>query len=128
MQICRWRYLFSTREQIWMFFTIQYWMLYTTWWENCERLCWSQFAYMILWIACSKLQATSRHTYGCRKDFKVLNRLGITLIWFGWAWVCSVQLVEIVPSALVLYILRKMPPKRMGGQYHPIRWRKQLLA
>jgi hypothetical protein len=30
-------------------------------------------------------------------------------------------LVEIVPSALVLYILRKMPPKRMGGQYHPIR-------
>jgi hypothetical protein len=31
------------------------------------------------------------------------------------------MLVEIVPSALVLYILRKMPPKRMGGQYHPIR-------
>jgi len=31
------------------------------------------------------------------------------------------MLVEIVPSALVLYILRKLPPKRMGGQYHPIR-------
>jgi hypothetical protein len=31
------------------------------------------------------------------------------------------MLVEIIPSALVLYILRKLPPKRMGGQYHPIR-------
>ncbi|KAL4201151.1 hypothetical protein AMTRI_Chr02g257130 [Amborella trichopoda] len=30
-------------------------------------------------------------------------------------------LAEIVPSALVLYILRKLPPKRISGQYHPIR-------
>jgi hypothetical protein len=30
-------------------------------------------------------------------------------------------LVEIIPSALVLYILRKLPPKRISGQYHPIR-------
>jgi hypothetical protein len=30
------------------------------------------------------------------------------------------MLVEIIPSALVLYILRKLPPKR-SGQYHPIR-------
>lgn len=31
-------------------------------------------------------------------------------------------LVEIVPSALVLYILRKLPPKRVpSAQYHPIR-------
>eukprot|EP00850_Spirogloea_muscicola_P021008 SM000233S07979 [mRNA] locus=s233:93811:95986:+ [translate_table: standard] len=30
-------------------------------------------------------------------------------------------LVELVPSALVLYILRKLPPKRMTGQYHAIR-------
>ncbi|CAK9220419.1 unnamed protein product [Sphagnum troendelagicum] len=30
------------------------------------------------------------------------------------------MLVEIIPSALVLYILRKLPPKR-PGQYHPIR-------
>lgn len=30
-------------------------------------------------------------------------------------------LVEIIPSALVLYILRKLPPKRLSGQYHPIR-------
>jgi hypothetical protein len=82
--------------------------------------------------SCEMLAANCRQHLGTHmvvvKTSKVLNRLGITLIWFGWAWVCSVQLVEIVPSALVLYILRKMPPKRMGGQYHPIRWRKQLLA
>ncbi|GMN49859.1 hypothetical protein TIFTF001_019016 [Ficus carica] len=30
-------------------------------------------------------------------------------------------LVEILPSALVLYILRKLPPKRVSAQYHPIR-------
>ncbi|KAA8515491.1 hypothetical protein F0562_018898 [Nyssa sinensis] len=31
------------------------------------------------------------------------------------------SLVEILPSALVLYILRKLPPKRVSAQYHPIR-------
>lgn len=30
-------------------------------------------------------------------------------------------LVEIIPSALVLFILRKLPPKRVSAQYHPIR-------
>ncbi|XP_075477455.1 tobamovirus multiplication protein 1-like [Primulina tabacum] len=30
-------------------------------------------------------------------------------------------LVEILPSALVLFILRKLPPKRISAQYHPIR-------
>ncbi|RCV46840.1 hypothetical protein SETIT_9G563400v2 [Setaria italica] len=29
-------------------------------------------------------------------------------------------LVEIVPSSLVLFILRKLPPKRGIAQYHPI--------
>ncbi|GMI77525.1 hypothetical protein HRI_001421800 [Hibiscus trionum] len=29
-------------------------------------------------------------------------------------------LAEILPSALVLYILRKLPPKRISSQYHPI--------
>ncbi|KAL9255087.1 Tobamovirus multiplication protein 1-like protein [Drosera capensis] len=29
-------------------------------------------------------------------------------------------LVEILPSALVLYILRKLPPRRISAQYHPI--------
>lgn len=31
------------------------------------------------------------------------------------------MLVEILPSALVLYILRKLPPKRISAQYNPIR-------
>ncbi|XP_065878510.1 tobamovirus multiplication protein 1 [Euphorbia lathyris] len=31
------------------------------------------------------------------------------------------MLAEILPSALVLYILRKLPPKRISAQYHPIR-------
>ncbi|GMH15792.1 hypothetical protein Nepgr_017633 [Nepenthes gracilis] len=31
------------------------------------------------------------------------------------------MLVEILPSALVLYILRKLPPKRISALYHPIR-------
>ncbi|KAK4805033.1 hypothetical protein SAY86_004850 [Trapa natans] len=31
------------------------------------------------------------------------------------------MLVEILPSALVLYILRKLPPKRISAQYHAIR-------
>lgn len=31
------------------------------------------------------------------------------------------MLVEILPSALVLYILRKLPPKRVTAQYQPIR-------
>lgn len=31
------------------------------------------------------------------------------------------MLVEILPSALVLYILRKLPPKRVSAQYQPIR-------
>ncbi|GER54908.1 tobamovirus multiplication 1 [Striga asiatica] len=30
-------------------------------------------------------------------------------------------LVEILPSALVLYISRKLPPKRVSAQYHPLR-------
>lgn len=30
------------------------------------------------------------------------------------------SLAEILPSALVLYILRKLPPKRVSAQYHPI--------
>ncbi|CAO2842564.1 unnamed protein product [Amaranthus hypochondriacus] len=30
------------------------------------------------------------------------------------------MIVEILPSALVLFILRKLPPKRVSGIYHPI--------
>ncbi|KAJ0974768.1 hypothetical protein J5N97_016733 [Dioscorea zingiberensis] len=31
------------------------------------------------------------------------------------------MLTEVLPSSLVLYILRKLPPKRVSAQYHPIR-------
>ncbi|KAL6658047.1 hypothetical protein ACP70R_004294 [Stipagrostis hirtigluma subsp. patula] len=31
------------------------------------------------------------------------------------------MLTEILPSALVLFVLRKLPPKRVSAQYHPIR-------
>ncbi|MCO5602346.1 hypothetical protein L7F22_056477 [Adiantum nelumboides] len=30
-------------------------------------------------------------------------------------------IVEIIPAALVLFILRKLPPKRVTGHYHAIR-------
>ncbi|KAJ0681821.1 hypothetical protein HanPI659440_Chr16g0640411 [Helianthus annuus] len=30
------------------------------------------------------------------------------------------MIVEILPSALVLFILRKLPPRRVSDQYHPI--------
>ncbi|KAK6934440.1 THH1/TOM1/TOM3 domain [Dillenia turbinata] len=36
-------------------------------------------------------------------------------------------LVEILPSALVLYILQKLPPKRVSAQYHPISCPKHIL-
>ncbi|KAL5972687.1 hypothetical protein ACLOJK_039492 [Asimina triloba] len=38
------------------------------------------------------------------------------------------ELAEILPSALVLYILRKLPPKRVSAQYHPIRRRERNLS
>lgn len=46
-------------------------------------------------------------------DLDVMNHPILNFIYY--------MLVEILPSALVLFILRKLPPKRMSGQYHPIR-------
>ncbi|KAK7359757.1 hypothetical protein VNO77_01722 [Canavalia gladiata] len=43
----------------------------------------------------------------------VLNHPLLDLIYY--------MLVEILPSVLVLFILRKLPPKRISAQYHPIR-------
>ncbi|KAI3525570.1 hypothetical protein L2E82_01821 [Cichorium intybus] len=34
---------------------------------------------------------------------------------------CYYMIVEILPSALVLFILRKLPPRRVSDQYHPIK-------
>ncbi|XP_057976570.1 tobamovirus multiplication protein 1-like isoform X2 [Malania oleifera] len=46
-------------------------------------------------------------------DIDVLDHPILNLIYY--------LLVEIVPSALVLFILRKLPPRRVSDQYHPIR-------
>ncbi|KAH7652786.1 hypothetical protein IHE45_19G039800 [Dioscorea alata] len=45
-------------------------------------------------------------------DVDVLYHPVLNLIYY--------MLVEILPSALVLFILRKLPPKRVSDQYHPI--------
>ncbi|XP_075674747.1 tobamovirus multiplication protein 1-like [Castanea sativa] len=46
-------------------------------------------------------------------DFDILNHPILNLIYY--------LLVEIVPSALVLIVLRKLPPRRVSDQYYPIR-------
>ncbi|KAF5731935.1 putative virion binding protein [Tripterygium wilfordii] len=46
-------------------------------------------------------------------DIDVLDHPILNLIYY--------MLVEILPSALVLFILRKLPPRRVSDQYHPIR-------
>eukprot|EP00252_Welwitschia_mirabilis_P025053 TRINITY_DN7684_c0_g1_i1.p1 TRINITY_DN7684_c0_g1~~TRINITY_DN7684_c0_g1_i1.p1 ORF type:complete len:275 (+),score=21.82 TRINITY_DN7684_c0_g1_i1:79-903(+) len=45
-------------------------------------------------------------------DLDVMNHPVLNLVYY--------MLVEILPSALVLFILRKLPPKRVSRQYHQI--------
>eukprot|EP00250_Pteridium_aquilinum_P016663 c23229_g1_i1 orf=284-1171(-) len=45
-------------------------------------------------------------------DLDVLNHPLLNLVFY--------MVVEILPSGLVLFILRKLPPKRISAQYHPI--------
>lgn len=45
-------------------------------------------------------------------DLDVLDHPILNLIYY--------MLVEVVPSALVLFILRKLPPRRVSDRYHPI--------
>ncbi|KAF9587796.1 hypothetical protein IFM89_005671 [Coptis chinensis] len=53
---------------------------------------------------------------------KKLHEVGsVTAICFTCFVIRCFVLAEILPSALVLYILRKLPPKRVSAQYHPIR-------
>ncbi|XP_056164327.1 tobamovirus multiplication protein 3-like [Syzygium oleosum] len=53
---------------------------------------------------------------------KKLQEVGyVTTICFLCFLVRCIMLVEILPSSLVLFILRKLPPKRGITQYHPIR-------
>ncbi|WVZ25383.1 hypothetical protein V8G54_003927 [Vigna mungo] len=51
--------------------------------------------------------------FGKNTDLDVLNHPILNLVYY--------LMVEIVPSALVLFILRKLPPRRVSDQYHPIR-------
>ncbi|XP_040869048.1 tobamovirus multiplication protein 3 isoform X3 [Glycine max] len=53
---------------------------------------------------------------------KKLQEVGyVTTICFLCFLVRCIVVVEILPSSLVLFILRKLPPKRGITQYHPIR-------
>ncbi|KAE8721801.1 Tobamovirus multiplication protein 1 [Hibiscus syriacus] len=51
--------------------------------------------------------------FDAKADLDVLDHPILNLIYY--------MLVEILPSALVLFILRKLPPKRFSVQYHQIR-------
>ncbi|KAJ9538084.1 hypothetical protein OSB04_030817 [Centaurea solstitialis] len=46
-------------------------------------------------------------------DIHVLNHPILDFVYY--------MIVEILPSALVLFILRKLPPRRASDQYHPIK-------
>lgn len=51
-------------------------------------------------------------TFDANASLRVLDHPILDLIYY--------TVVEILPSALVLFTLRKLPPKRISGQYHPI--------
>lgn len=56
-------------------------------------------------------------------NYTFVNYLSINLflcIFINWKEKNKWQVVEVLPSALVLFILRKLPPKRVSAQYHPI--------
>ncbi|KAL8172442.1 hypothetical protein V2J09_024246 [Rumex salicifolius] len=57
--------------------------------------------------------AVTLSTFDSDASLDVLDHPILDLIYY--------MLVEILPSALVLFILRKLPPKRVSAQYHPIR-------
>ncbi|CAN6300289.1 unnamed protein product, partial [Urochloa humidicola] len=59
-----------------------------------------------------KLQEMCLNAFDKAADLDVLNHPILNFFYY--------LLVEIVPSALVLFILRKLPPKRGITQYHPI--------
>ncbi|MED6185272.1 E3 ubiquitin-protein ligase tom1 [Stylosanthes scabra] len=61
-------------------------------------------------IRCTMLAVSA---FNDEADLDVLDHPILNLIYY--------LLVEIVPSGLVLFILRKLPPRRVSDQYHPIR-------
>ncbi|KAK9117940.1 hypothetical protein Scep_016033 [Stephania cephalantha] len=61
----------------------------------------------------NKLQEMFFDAFDKDADLDVLNHPILSFLYY--------LLVEILPSSLVLFILRKLPPKRGITQYHPIR-------
>ncbi|KAK8501929.1 hypothetical protein V6N12_019668 [Hibiscus sabdariffa] len=60
-----------------------------------------------------KLHEVVLSAFDSNASLDVLDHPVLNLIYY--------MLVEILPSALVLYILRRLPPNRISAQYHPIR-------
>ncbi|MBA0842810.1 hypothetical protein Goarm_002614 [Gossypium armourianum] len=60
----------------------------------------------------NKLQEMCFDAFDKAADLNVLNHPVLNFIYY--------LLVEILPSILVLFILRKLPPRRGITQYHPI--------
>ncbi|KAK9673926.1 hypothetical protein RND81_12G199100 [Saponaria officinalis] len=71
---------------------------------SITAICFTCFLIRCFMVALSAFNANA--------SLRVLNHPILDLIYY--------TLVEILPSALVLFILRKVPPKRVSGQYHPI--------
>ncbi|KAM7252461.1 hypothetical protein ACFE04_024344 [Oxalis oulophora] len=59
-----------------------------------------------------KLYEVTLSAFNKDADLDVLDHPILNFIYYA--------LVEIVPSGLVLFILRKLPPRRVSDQYHPI--------
>ncbi|KAL9236319.1 hypothetical protein vseg_011005 [Gypsophila vaccaria] len=72
---------------------------------SITAICFTCFLIRCFMVALSAFDADA--------SLRVLDHPILDLIYY--------TLVEILPSALVLFILRKVPPKRVSGQYHPIR-------
>uniref|UniRef100_A0A0D3A4Z0 THH1/TOM1/TOM3 domain-containing protein n=1 Tax=Brassica oleracea var. oleracea TaxID=109376 RepID=A0A0D3A4Z0_BRAOL len=51
---------------------------------------------------------------------KMHSVISVSGFFANWEKHNNTQVVEVLPSALVLFILRKLPPKRVSAQYHPI--------
>ncbi|KAK9689167.1 hypothetical protein RND81_09G040200 [Saponaria officinalis] len=67
-------------------------------------ICFTCFLIRCIMVALSAFDADA--------SLKVLNHPILDFTYY--------TIVEILPSALVLFILRKLPPKRVSAQYHPI--------
>ncbi|KAL4279402.1 hypothetical protein GQ457_03G004570 [Hibiscus cannabinus] len=77
-------------------------------------LCNSNLLYLFLdKMHCGEPYSVTLSAFDTKADLDVLDHPILNLIYY--------MLVEILPSALVLFILRKLPPKRVPEQYQEIR-------